>query len=167
MAKTKAAKKKKSPAPDQQPKRKVGRPSKFTPELATEICEAIATSDMGIHRLCKKHKHFPDPVQIFRWLMNDEEDEGKREFRKQYARARDIQAEFMRDKMNEVVAPKAIDKRGFGVGAQIINRDKLIADTFKWQMSKLAPKVWGDKLQVDQTIKTEPPLFPEVKKDSK
>jgi len=155
---------KKKPKRDRKNPKANGRPSVYSKELVTELCGIIASTDMGVHRICKKHKQFPAPAQIFKWLL-DFEDKDKDHFREQYAYAKDIQTEFMNDKMNETAAPKKADKRGFGVGNQIINRDKLIVDTLKWQMSKLAPKKWGERMHVDQTIRTEQPLFPDIEKD--
>jgi hypothetical protein len=126
---------------------KRGRPSKFTPELGLEICEAISTGTMGLHRLCTKNKHWPVVTQIYRWLL-DLKDKEKDDFRHQYAIARKMQAELYAEKLLEVIEPKKSDGKGFGVGGQHIARARLQADTLKWITSKMLPKVYGDKLDI-------------------
>lgn len=146
--------------------KKMGRPTLYTKDLIDKLCRIIATSENGIHRICEKNKkEFPDPTQLFRWLL-DIDDKEKDYFRHEYARAKNLQAEFMFDKLNKIIEPKKTDKQSFGVGNQHIARARLQVDTIKWQMSKLFPKTYGDKVQVDQTIKSEPPLFPDVPKDN-
>ena len=39
-----------------------------------------------------------------------------------------------------------------------VQRDRLIIDSEKWLLSKLAPKKYGDRLQIDADIKTSAPL---------
>lgn len=42
---------------------------------------------------------------------------------------------------------------------------RLKIDAKKWELSKLSPKKYSDKLQVDNTTFTEQPLFPDVSKN--
>ena len=65
----------------------MGAPTKYTDELADKICDWIATSSRGLHVFCKENDI--GVVTIFRWLDKHEY------FRKQYARARELQAEYM------------------------------------------------------------------------
>ena len=46
------------------------------------------------------------------------------------------------------------------------NRDRLRVDTRKWFLSKLNPKKYSDKLQVDTSEFKEQPLFPDVQEDN-
>lgn len=46
---------------------KRGRPSVYTEELADEICNAIASSELGLAQLVKKHPHWPERSTIFDW----------------------------------------------------------------------------------------------------
>ena len=45
---------------------KVGRPSKYTPELAQEICDAVASSTLSMKELCSAHEHWPVYENIWR-----------------------------------------------------------------------------------------------------
>jgi hypothetical protein len=40
-----------------------------------------------------------------------------------------------------------------------VERSKLQIDARKWYLSKIAPKRYGDKLEVDQTVKIQPITF--------
>tara|TARA_Y100000588_G_scaffold4466_1_gene5594 strand:+ start:458 stop:691 length:234 start_codon:yes stop_codon:yes gene_type:complete len=62
-------------------KNKVGRPTNYSPELAKEICDTIASSSIGIKRLCKEMPAWPSHNTIYRWLANYSE------FSDQYAQA--------------------------------------------------------------------------------
>lgn len=131
----------------------MGRPTNYTEEIGALICEKIATSNMGLHRL---HKKFPDeipqPGTIMRWLN----DEANTMFREQYARAREEQAEFLAEEMIEIADDSSRDdleietKYGKEVieNKEWVNRSRLMVDTRKWIASKLKPKKFGEKLDV-------------------
>jgi hypothetical protein len=74
-------------------KNKGGRPSKYTTELADEICIAILNSDKGLGRLCKENKHWPCKKTIFNWLNKN------KDFQRQYVSAKQIQVEFLLDEL--------------------------------------------------------------------
>ena len=71
---------------------------------------------------------------VFRWLDSNEE------FRRQYARAREVQGHVLFD-MSRDEAMTATD-------AQL---GRLRYDALKWQASKLVPKVYGDKMTQELT----------------
>lgn len=74
-------------------KSKGGRPSKYTTELADEICIAILNSDKGIGKLCKENKHWPTKKTIFNWLNKN------KDFRDRYISAKQIQIDFLIDEL--------------------------------------------------------------------
>ncbi len=114
--------------------KKKGRPSKYTDEIAAEICRQIAegkslvkiTEDIGVSY-----------QTVLNWLHDNETFLGK------YARAREQQADFYADEM-VTIADTTDDP----------NKARLQIDARKWKASKLAPKKYGDKLSVDATIST-------------
>ena len=90
---------------------------------------------------------------FFRWLDDDEE------LSKQYARACELRAEALLDEMLEIVDDGARDvlMQDIGDGVivekvnnEVIQRSRLRYDARKWLISKLAPKKYGDKIEVDQ-----------------
>lgn len=104
-----------------------GRPTDFTPELAEEICIAIACSSKGVKRLCEEHKHWPSFFTIFNWIRTSEE------FSQQYARAKMAQITVIVDEMLDII-----------VEADDINKVRLEIDARKWLACKLVPKVYGN-----------------------
>jgi hypothetical protein len=90
----------------------------------------------------------PGAVAVFDWIHDDAV------FAKQYARARELQAELYAD---EIVAisddgsnDTYIDDEGkTHVDTDVIARSKLRVDARKWVASKLLPKKYGDKAAVE------------------
>jgi len=112
---------------------KVGRPSDYTPELGELILEKIAEGE-SLRKACKDEK-LPSRETVRRWLKADEN------FRGQYALAREEQADAKFEQAWEIAeAATAAD----------VQVARLKVDTIKWQASKLAPKVYGDKLALGQ-----------------
>ncbi len=108
---------------------KVGRPTDYTSELATEICNAIACNSKGIKRLCKENPGWPSAFTIFKWLKENNV------FSEQYARAKVVQITLIVDEMLDI----AFD-------AEDVNKARLEIDTRKWLACKLMPKVYGNKV---------------------
>jgi hypothetical protein len=129
-----------------------GRPTKKTPELIDKICDRIATSSKGLHAICKE-EGMPDPSQVYRWMNEDEE------FRNKYTRARETQADLLVGEIIEIADETSNDTihvqgKGDGAGYDIpnkewIDRSKLRVDARKWAASKLAPKKYGDRIELD------------------
>lgn len=145
----------------------MGRPTKYSPELADKICEEIATSEKGLHHICKSN-NFPSASTILRWLTEDD----KKDFRDKYTRAREAQADYMAEQILEIADNSDNDtivtKNGIIIqNSEYINRSRLRVDTRKWLMSKLAPKKYGEKLDISGNVKNinSVPLTPEQIKE--
>jgi hypothetical protein len=78
----------------------------------------------------------PSIGTILRWVSE------KPDFREQYARAREIQAETHADDIVTIA-----DGPTEGDDSVKTARDRLRVDSRKWVASKLLPKKYGDKLQ--------------------
>ena len=135
-----------------------GRPTKYTEELANEICELISTTDKGLNAICKELGLCAKTV--FNWI-NDNDD-----FLHKYARAREVQAEYLADQIIEIADDKVNDykstENGEVVNSEAIARSRLRVDARKWKASKLAPKKFGDKVDVtsdNKPINTAPPVW--------
>lgn len=111
----------------------MGRPSDFTPELANAICERIALGE-SLRSICNDDK-IPEERTIHRWLNRSEPEFVA--FRQQYAHAREVQADTYADK----IVDEAFSATDAAIG-------RLRMDALKWKASKLAPKKYGDKLQL-------------------
>jgi hypothetical protein len=125
-----------------------GRPTIYTDELADKICGVVATNPLGLPRLCKMFDFMPDPdtIRVWRW--------EKPIFSAKYTQAKQFQAELMAESSEDVIEEltqyEFNDKDGATrIDAGIIARARLLIDTRKWHASKLAPKIYGDKIQTE------------------
>lgn len=116
------------------PKHPGGRPTTYTDEIANEICERIMNGESL--RTITKDDDMPERKTIHNWLSVNEE------FLHQYKEARDIQADTYTDEMEDIARDPTID----------VQRARLIVDTRKWVASKLKPKKYGDKLDLDANL---------------
>ncbi len=138
----------KKPAPK---KRKAGRPSKYSEALAALICERLAEGET-LRAICRD-KAMPGKTTVLRWLG----DETNADFRTQYAHAREMQADALFDEALEIAddvsGDWSTDKDGKKVlDHENIQRSRLRVDTRKWAAGKLAPKKYGDKLDLGGSI---------------
>ena len=122
-------------------KPKIKRGDKLTDELFNKIINRLSFSELGLVSICKEVGLSP---QTFYNGM-----EGNEKRVEIYTRARELQADFLFDEQRSIVYKREQDHTPF-TGGNVIQRDKLIAETLKWQMSKLKPKKYGDKLEVEQ-----------------
>ena len=111
----------------------MARPTKYTIKLVTKICSQIAEGKSI--RTIVKDKKMPSSSTIFNWLLDKE----KKAFLEQYETARNIQMELMFEELLEIADDKDKD----------VMRDRLRVDTRKWYLSKVVPKKFGDKMDLD------------------
>lgn len=131
----------------------MGRPSAFSATIADEICRRIAGGE-SLRAICEDDT-MPSTSSVCRWLADD----ANVEFREQYARAREAQADAIVDEMldiaddatNDYMERKTEDEQspGYVLNGEHVQRSKLRIDARKWVASKLAPKKYGDKLDVE------------------
>ena len=125
--------------------KKNGRPSKFTEELADEICARISQGE-SLNKICKENDK-PSLVTVFSWMRTSEQ------FLNNYTRAREEQAETFADEIKEISdaeIPVGIDGK---IDAAAVNQARLRIDARKWIASKLKPKRFGDSTKVQAEIK--------------
>ena len=129
----------------QQPK-KAGRPSEFTDEIFTEICERMEQGKT-LREICRD-PDMPSRTTILRWVKNDD---GRK---RQYEFARQAQCDFWADEIVELSRDRSndtiIDKDGrASANHAAVQRDRLICDNYKFLMGKLHPGRYGDKHQIE------------------
>lgn len=126
---------------------KPGRPTIYTPELAARICKAISTSTKSLKQICKENDGFPCTETIHAWRYDRED------FSVLYVKAKQRQAELIAEELLEISDDKTEDliayEGGYRSNSAAVNRARLMVDTRKWIACKLLPKVYGDKLQVN------------------
>ena len=133
--------------------------TKYTPELGDKICERIATSTIGLIHICKD-LDLPYST-VTGWIYDkDHEMSGK------YTRAKELQMYHMADELLDIADDGSNDLMTIVKGdesyeqenKEVVNRSRVRLDTRKWLMSKLLPKTFGDKLEIENkgeiTVKT-------------
>lgn len=128
------------------PKKGKGRPSLYSDELADLICQRII--DKRSLRAACQDDDIPGETAIYSWLAKYPD------FANKYARAKAIVAEAMAEEILAISDDGSNDYLVDVDGNQKINqehvqRSRLRVDTRKWLLSKLLPKKYGDRLEVD------------------
>jgi len=128
-----------------------GRPTLYSSEIAEEICYRIATSAKSLKRICDEEEGFPNHRTVLRWAAENEE------FCHLYARAREMQGDYLAFECLEIADDDSLDI-GFKetkdgevkqfIDHEAIARSRLKVDHRKWLASKLAPRKYGDKLEI-------------------
>ena len=134
-------------------------------DIFDSICQRIIEGEAVRNIL--KDKDMPSMKTFWDWLDKDED------LVKQYARAKELYAERMFEDIILISDGTGddilVDEDGKEqVNWNVIQRDKLRSDNRKWVLSKLNPKKYGDRLQLDQNKKdipiTEEELLKELEK---
>lgn len=136
----------------------LGRPTIFSQEIASKICEEIATSSKSLRTICKDES-MPSVRAVLNWLSKGDQPDAEPEFKafvQQYARAREEQADFMAEEIIEIADDGSNDLMTIQKGDQsyemenkeVTSRSKLRVEARKWIASKLKPKKYGDKLDL-------------------
>lgn len=133
-------------------KNKGGRPTTFNDVTATIICERIASGET-LTSVCKT-PGMPKPQTVHRWRRK------YRAFGEEYAIARIDQAESWGDESIDISDDDSLDTMDGPKGGQVANhanvqRDRLRIDTRKFLMSKIAPRIYGDKTQHEHSGEVE------------
>jgi hypothetical protein len=130
-----------------------GRPTKYSNEVALEICRRIP--DESLRSICR-NAHLPTKTTVFAWLLD-----GKhKEFSDQYNRAMDLRIDNMFDELDDIAHDGSNDwveretKNGNIIETlnhEHIQRSRLRVDVIKWKLSKMNAKKYGDRIQQDHS----------------
>lgn len=120
-----------------------GRPCEYTEDKAAAICRRIGDGE-SLRAICSDDG-MPDRHTVFRWLN------AFPEFWAQYARARELQVEHWSHEILDIADETTHDTIATDDGErpnnEYMQRSRLRVDTRKWLMSKLAPRVYGDRIE--------------------
>lgn len=154
---TKAAQAKKPPPkakPSRKPRERAAHtyPSGLTPTMEANLAATIAMirDYETMRKLFASGKTPISETTFFRCLDLDRVGT----YREQYARAREMQADTMVDTIVDIADDAGgdvyLDKDGNPkIDHENVQRAKLRVDTRKWLVSKLSPKRYGDKIQME------------------
>jgi hypothetical protein len=142
-------------------KRPRGRPTVYTQELADAICARLAQGET-LKSICR-NDGMPDDATVRTWALNDYQG-----FYPRYACARQLGLDAMADQLLEIADDGTKDFKLDSHGNLIadhehINRSRLRVDTRKWYLSKLAPKRYGEKVDVNVGGQSENPVATVIK----
>jgi Asp-tRNA(Asn)/Glu-tRNA(Gln) amidotransferase B subunit len=112
----------------------------YAVEEVTDIQDRVITeiqTGRSLRQVCKDDG-MPDFRTVQRWIVSDAQ------FAVKYARARVAQADTLFDRMEEV-------EEAVSAGTMDSHAARVVLDSMRWRASKLAPKVYGDRLDVSVT----------------
>lgn len=123
-------------------------PFNWTKKLEDEICLVVATNSIGLEELCRTRAHWPDSNLIYEHRIKS------KVFGDNFAKAKANQVDVHIEKTMQIANDKSEDyvesEHGRVGNSTAVNRARLQIDTLKFYISKLAPKVYGDRMQVTQ-----------------
>ena len=113
----------------------MGRPSDYTTEIAEKICEEIAEGKHLV-MICAEDWS-PAERTVYQWLNR------RPEFAQMYAHARERQQETFAAQVILIADTESDTAKA-----------RNMMDARKWYASKVAPKKWGDKIEIDAKVET-------------
>lgn len=143
-----------------------GRLTEYTPSVAKSILSRIAAGE-SLRSICEPEE-MPAASTVCGWVVDNREG-----FAEQYARARKLQAELLADELFDVADDgtndwmEKRDKDGACIGWQengeALQRSRLRVDTRKWYLSKVLPKIYGERVSQEVSAPGGGPVQAEVK----
>lgn len=128
----------------------------YSPELATKICERIMNMET-LTKICNDPL-MPHKSTVIKWFA----DPDKAQFRDMYYYARRVQAEMYVDMAMDIVDDTSEDwqqtfnkkgePNGWKPNHETAANKKLKIDTIKWNATKMLPKLYGEKLEVEHGV---------------
>jgi hypothetical protein len=129
-----------------------GRPSTYSQEIADEVCRRLEGGE-SLRAICRDEGR-PHESTVRLWALDDREG-----FAARYARARELQyyaiadelLEIADDGRNDWMQRRGDERGGWELNGEHIQRSRVRLDTRKWLLSKMLPKVYGDRTEVAVT----------------
>lgn len=103
--------------------------------IRDRIIERLMSGE-GLNTICMA-EGMPAESTVREWVVDDVDG-----FAAKYARARDIGMDALADRMRETA------RLAMGLPPEGVSAAKLAIDTDKWYLSKIAPKKFGEKLDL-------------------
>jgi hypothetical protein len=138
----------------------MGRPTDYNQDIADRICERMICGQNdkpeSLRSICRD-EIMPSTGTVMRWVAKHPE------FQEQYRAAREAQVEVHHEEILEIsdnctddvqmILGNAEEGELGRINHSAVARAKLQVDTRKWIMSKMAPKKYGEKVQVENSGK--------------
>jgi hypothetical protein len=138
-----AATAKRKPAEQDTPKRirggRNGSQPVYTQAIADEICDRLEDGE-PLNEICRS-PGMPDPRAVRKWV-HDRPGFGPR-----YARAKSIGYERLAEDVLTISDSPCAGPNGY-VDNAAVQRARLMVESRKWLLSKMLPKIYGDKIEL-------------------
>jgi hypothetical protein len=132
--------------------KKTGRPSKYTPEIAQEMCNLLAEG-IPLREICRREK-FPEWRTVYDWMVRDDKAVaagGGAGLSAAIARAREIGQDAIAEQiwLDMIAEPERILSEGGGrVDSGYVQWQKAKAEIGLKLLAKWNPKRYGDRVQL-------------------
>lgn len=144
---------------------KGGRPSAYKRDVANIILARLAEGQ-SLKSICND-KGLPSMSTVFKWMSEDTDG-----FSEKYARAKREGAEawaeeildISDDATNDWMENNKPDDPGWKFNGEAVQRSRLRVDSRKWLLSKLIPKKYGEKLDVEHSGEVKVSLWEKTRK---
>lgn len=130
----------------------MGRPTKFTQELAADICARLANGET-LSAMCREEERFPDRSTVARWIVENVK------FRDEVAHAREAGSHILIDETREIADDGVNDymERHHGestswvVNGECVQRSKLRIEQRWREAEAILPKVYGKRQMIEHS----------------
>jgi hypothetical protein len=114
----------------------------YTQALADEICDRLADGE-PLNVICKT-PGMPCFKAVLNWVRDEKRAPG---FGQSYARARSVGYERIADEVLAISDTDCLGPNGY-VDNAAVQRARLMVESRKWMLSKMLPKIYGDKIEL-------------------
>lgn len=126
-----------------------GKPIDYNSTLADAICERLAGGE-SLRAICRT-EGFPSDRAVRRWATDDPDGFGAR-----FSAAREAGWHVIAEEILAIADDGAndsyVDENGFRrTDNDVVQRSRLRVDTRKWLLSKMLPKVFGEKTAIEHS----------------
>ena len=126
-----------------------GRPTTYTEEHANRVLDLLAEGQ-SLKQISDENPDLPKPHTVIGWTKTG----GRVDFAEKYAHAREIGYSHLSEQILEIADNCSddivLDQDGNPTHNHAsVQRARLMVDTRKWMLSKMLPKVYGDRVQHD------------------
>lgn len=134
-----------------------GRPRKYSRiPVMNRILEAMAKGDRCLEDILEQEEGLPDSVTIYEWIGEDTEE--AHHIASIFSRAQELWCRAQLRKTLEIADDQTrdvvLDAKGIPRSDNTaVNRDRLRVGARQWAMAKLAPKIFGEKIEQQLTGK--------------
>jgi hypothetical protein len=127
----------------------------YTKQNFNDVC-ALLEAGKSLRAACRELGLTPSVVLY--WTKEN------KEFLEQYTRAREVGYRLLADEIIEISDEVDVEAKHEGedvrldLSATAVARNRLRVDSRKWMLSKMLPKIYGDKLDMNHGVQPDSPL---------